>query len=265
LAAFHRHGYTVSGAGQNVFWFTYRSQDVTLPEGGRALAEYVRSTVLPATYAARVNVVGYSFGGLLARWNVEYDVDGWATLVNRVVLVGVPNEGTVLAYLAARAPSAVPFASLGRRPAAPAFLPTFPFWRPDPSQPWTVPADVDNAVLADLNVRPIPQDVRVYVFYGSHDPERAAGPQTSAGITGTLPEARLSYADGDGVVLAASAQGLPIRGNAGVPALTERAVVRVDLGGVYHSGLLDAAANKVAKVLLDRFLDHVDEAPTSGN
>src|SRR5579864_8775314 len=114
MTAFRRHGYADRGAGQNVFWFTYKSTEITLPEGGRALAAYVRRTVLPASYAARINVVGYSLGGLMARWNVAYDVDGWGALVDRLALVGVPNEGTVLAYLVDHAPSALPYSSLAR-------------------------------------------------------------------------------------------------------------------------------------------------------
>jgi len=216
--------------------------------------------VLPATHAARVNVVGYSLGGLLARWNVAYDVDGWATLVDRLMLVGVPNEGTVLAYVVAHAPSILPYAGLGRRPAASAFLPTFPFWRADSTQPWTVPADAGNELLADLNARPLPPDIRLYLFYGSHDPRKAGGPQTSAGITGSLPGATLSYGEGDGVVLAASALGLPIGGNEGVTVLTEHAAARVDLGAVYHTGLLEAGATKIIAALLDRFFERVDEA-----
>jgi hypothetical protein len=265
LAAFHRRGYTVAGPGQNVFWFTYPSQQVSLPEAASALAAYVRGVVLPATYAARVNVVGYSLGGLMARWNVAYDVDGWGTLVNRLALVGVPNEGAVIAYVAAHAPSVLPFAALGRRPATMAFLPTFPFWRSDPNRPWTVPPDVDNGVLTELNAQSIPPDIQIYLFYGSNDPRHTGGPQTSEGVTGSLAEGRLSYGQGDGVVLAASAQGLPIRGTAGVPELADRAVARVDLGAVYHSGLLEAGASKIAAALLDRFVDRVDEATVPGN
>jgi hypothetical protein len=265
LEAFHRRGYTVSGPGQNVFWFTYPSQQVTLPEGAAALAAYVRGVVLPATYAGRINVVGYSLGGLMARWNVAYDVDGWGSFINRLALVGVPNEGTVMAYLAAHAPSVLPFAGLGRRPATPAFLPTFAFWRADAAEAWTIPPDINNELLEGLNAQPIPDDIRVYVFYGSNDPRHSGGPQTSAGITGVLPGADLTFGDGDGVVLAASAEGLPIRGGTGVPALMRPAVVRVDLGAVYHGGLLDAAADKIARALLDRFVDRVDKAAAPGN
>ncbi|HKX16777.1 MAG TPA: hypothetical protein VJT33_02045 [bacterium] len=259
LAAFRRRGYTVGGPGRNVFWFTYASRDLALPDAARALAVYVRRDVLPETYAAKVNVVGYSLGGLMARWNVAYDVDGWSTLVSRLALVGVPNEGTVLAYLANHAPSGLPFAGLGRTSAAPAFMPTFPFWRPAPAVPWSVPRDAENVLLADLNERPIPAGIRVSVFYGSHDPRGTAGPQTSAGITGLLPEAELAYAPGDGLVLAASAQGLPIRGGDGVPALLDRPVLRVDLGSVYHTRLLEVGAGRIADTLLDRFESHLGE------
>ena len=259
FAAFRRRGYIDGGPGRNVFWFGYASRDLTLPEAARALAAYVRREVLPSTYAAKVNVVGYSLGGLMARWNVAYDVDGWSTLVSRLALVGVPNEGIVAAYLANHAPSGLPFAGLGRTSAAPAFMPTFPFWRAAAAQPWAVPRDAENALLEDLNARPIPPGIRISVFYGSHDPRGTGGPQTSAGITGLLPEAELAYEPGDGMVLAASAQGLPIQGGGGVPALIERPVLRVDLGPVYHTRLLEAGAGRIADVLLDRFVSRVDE------
>ena len=261
LAVFRRHGYADAGEAQNLFWFAYPSRQVTLPEGARGLAAYVRRVVLPATYAARVNIVGYSLGGLMARWNVAYDVDGWGALVTRLVLVGVPNEGAVMTYLGSHAPSVLPFSGLGRTSAARAFMPTFPFWRATPAQPWGTPPDAENAVLAGLNARTMPPDIRVYLFYGSHDPGDPAGPQTSAGITGVLPGAALSYGAGDGVVLAASAQGLPIRGGKGVPGLADRPVLRVDLGAVYHTRLLDAGADRIAGALLDRFFNRVDEVP----
>jgi hypothetical protein len=122
-----------------------------------------------------------------------------------------------------------------------------------------MPPDAENPLLDELNARPIPPDIRVYLFYGSHDPRDSAGPQTSVGITGLLPDAALAFGAGDGMVLAASAQGLPILGGKGVPALADRAVLRVNLGPVYHTRLLEVAAGRVAGALLDRFDSRMGE------
>lgn len=259
LGALRRRGYTDGRPAPTMFWFNYPSRQIGLEEGARALATYVRQVVLPATHAAKINVVGYSLGGLMPRWNVAYNADGWTGLVNRLVLVGVPNEGAVLAYVGAHAPSFLPFSGLGKTPLAHSMLPAFPFWREKPTQAWTTPPEGDNTMLAQLNARPIPPGVRVYFFYGSHDPRNTAGPKTAAGLTGRLPGAVFAFGPGDGIVLASSAQGLPINGGPGVPGLADRAVLRVDLGSVYHTSLLKAGANRIADALLDRFLNTVDE------
>jgi len=258
LTVFRRHGYLEAGTAQTLFWLTYHSQVVTLEQGAQALDAYVRQVVLPASYAKKINVIGYSFGGLMARWNLAY-VDGWGTLVNRLVLIGVPNEGSTMAYVWRHAPSFLPFSGLGRTPAIRTLTPTFPFWRSRAGDQWTAAPDGRDGVLDRLNAQPIPRGVRVYVFYGSHDPRDSAGPRTAVGVTGELPAATLSFAPGDGVVLADSAQGLPINGGAGVPALAERTVLRVNLGSVYHTGLLQAGADRMADALTDRYFNSVDE------
>jgi len=80
-----------------------------------------------------------------------------------------------------------------------------------------------------------------------------------AGITET-PSSTESAA-GDGIVLAASAQGLPIHGGSGVASFTGPDVVRVSLGSVGHTQLLAAGADRITTVLLDRFINTVDEMP----
>ena len=260
LRVFMHHGYRIAGAAPTLFWFTYPSREVGLEGGAQTLAAYVRRVVLPATYAARINVVGFSLGGLMARWNVAHDVDGWGTLVNRLVLVGVPNEGSVMAYLGEQAPFFVPFSGFGRTRTARTLTPTFPYWRTSAAEAWQTPPGAENSPLAQLNALPLPRDIRVYIFYGSHDPSDSAGPETTAGITGALPGSALSFAAGDGIVLAESAQGLPIHGGGGVPGLADRTVLRVDLGAVYHTHLLAAGADRIAEALRDRFLSTVDEA-----
>ena len=260
IASFVHRGYDIDNAAPTLFWFTYPSRDASLDDAARALAAYVRRAVLPRTYAARINVVGFSLGGLMARWNVAHDVDGWGTLVNRLVLVGVPNEGSVMAYVGEHAPFFVPFSGFGRTVTAAMLTPTFPFWRAAPGEGWRTPPDAQNTILTQLNALPLPAGIRVYIFYGSHAAEDSAGPLTASGITGALPGTDLSFAAGDGVVLSASAQGLPIHGNEGVPALAERTILRVDLGAVYHTRLLDAGAGRIADALFDRFASTVDEA-----
>src|SRR5690242_6732935 len=106
----------------------------------------------------------------MARWNVQFDVDGWGTLVNRLILVGVPNEGSVLAYAYRNTPTFLPYAYLARSPAVNEMTPTFPFWRAAPTQPWDMPPDGGNPKLAALNARPMPEGIRVWVFYGSGQP-----------------------------------------------------------------------------------------------
>lgn len=263
LEIFIRHGYRLGGTSPTLFWFTYPSHQVALDDAAHSLAAYVRQVVLPATYAARINVVGFSLGGLMARWNIAHDIDGWGALVNRLVLVGVPNEGSVMAYLGVHAPFFVPFSGFGRTQTAHLLTPTFPFWRATPDEEWRTPPDGENSFLAQLNALPLPGGVRVYIFFGSHDPTDSAGPMTAAGITGALPGSGLAFAAGDGIVLAASAQGQPVNGSGGVPVLTERTVLYVDLGAVYHTHLLDAGADRIAEALLDRFLSTVDEAESA--
>jgi len=233
-----------------VFWFDYPSHSVTLEKGAHRLAEYIRHVVLAQTYAAKINVVGYSFGGLMARWNVQFDVDGWGTLVNRLILIGVPNEGSVLAYAYRNTPTFLPYAYLAHTPAVNEMTPTFPFWRAAPTQPWDMPPDGGNPMLAQLNARPIPEGIRVWVFYGSGQPGDA---NTMAGVTAS-PQSGDRDA-GDGIVLAASAQGLPIHGGSGVAALLASDVVHVDLGCVEHRVMLAAASDRLVTALLDRFLE----------
>jgi hypothetical protein len=238
ISVLEQRGYCTTGPGQTVFWFTYPSRRLSLDDGAKALSAYVRRTVLPSTYAARINVVGYSESGLLARWNLVFDPD-WAHLVNKFVMLGVPNEGTAATYIYGWYPAAAVFAA---SPGARDMFPTYPFWRPADGMPWTVPADGRNETLARLNARPLPDGVRVYALYGS-------GARTWAGLTGTLPDATFSYGPGDGIVLMASVLGLPINGGRGVPGLADR-LISVDLGDLHHTSLLDTAISRIADVLL---------------
>ena len=113
-----------------------------------------------------------------------------------------------------------------------------------------MPPEGANPTLAELNARSIPHGIRVWVFYGSRPGDAH---NTLAGITESAnsPE----FAAGDGVVLADSAQGLPIHGGSGVAALLAPNVTRVDLGPVGHTDLLAAATDRLVSVLLNRILE----------
>jgi pimeloyl-ACP methyl ester carboxylesterase len=237
VSALEQRGYHVTGASPTVFWFAY-SRRFPLENGAKALAAYVRRTVLTKTYAARINVVGYSEGGLIARWALAFDPD-WAHLVNQFVMIGVPNEGAAASYVYGWYPALVRIAAT---PSARDMFPTYLFWRPNQDAPWTVPPGARNAALARLNTQPLPEDVRIYALYGS------ATRTTWAGVTGTLPGVTYSYGPGDGLVLVASVLGEPIYGSGGVPGLADR-LIKVDLGDVRHLSLFRVAMPKVAELL----------------
>jgi hypothetical protein len=249
LSALARRGYRSSVAAPTLFWFTYPSRRLTLEQGAEALAAYVRQTVLPSVYAARINVIGYSEGGLLARWNLAFDPD-WARLVHRFVMVGVPNEGTVAPLLSRWYPV---LSAIATTPGARGMLPTYPFWRPTPRAGWSVPAGAYNASLTRLNTHALPGGVRAYAFYGTSP---RAG--TWEGFTGTPPDAEFTYGDGDGIVLTASVLGLPINGGPGLPWLADR-LTAYPLPGVRHTALLGAAIPSIAAILA------ADESATAGS
>ena len=90
------------------------------------------------------------------------------------------------------------------------------------------------------------------------DLEDAGGTLTLLGVTGESGGAVFTYGPGDGVVLVASALGLPIQGGDGVAAFAGHESQRVDLGPVAHVSVLAAGAEKILAVLLDRILDRVE-------
>ena len=253
ISILQQRGYRSTGASPSLFWFTYTSRRLDLEAASHALAAYVRSEVLPKTYAARINVVGYSLGGLLVRWNIAFE-PGWDRLVSRFVMVGVPNEGVVMPYVYGWYTVT---SSLARTPAARNLLPTFPFWRSAHDAPWCLPPDVRNRQMDTLNAHPLPDTIRAYAMYGNR-PLDSDGRGTWAGITGELPRAAFSYGPGDGIVLTASVLGLPINGGVGLPGFADRLVMKVDLGTVGHLSLLESAMPRIADVL-------ADETSASGN
>ncbi|HYM70460.1 MAG TPA: hypothetical protein VEZ44_12750 [bacterium] len=262
LAEMEKAGYIGSGPVQTVFWASYRSGSLALQAEAAEVADYVHRVVRPIVYASRINVIGYSVGGLAARWNIAENADGWARLVNRLVLVGAPNEGMALAYIGDRSLAGFPFTAWAHGPLVRDLYPTFPYWRAKAGEPWTTPPGGAGTTLTQLRSRDIPESVRVYVLYGNNPRVDGSGFDTVEGITGALPTSTLSFGAGDGLVLAASAQGLPIHGDAGDPVLRRRVVCQVDVGPVYHTRLLRVAMPWIVRALRDHW-DEGTPAPSA--
>jgi len=252
LQAMVAGGYVGTGAAPSVYWVSYPTGTMSLPTQAAAFAKRLRDLAGPLLHATRINVVGYSTGGLVARWLIAQNVDGWASTVDRLVLIATPNEGMPSAYVAHQSLRALPIFSWIHSDFVLDLYPTFPYWRADASQPWAIPPDGGAATLAALNARPLPASVRVYLLYGNSRPD-GGGFATVEGLTGHLPGASLTYGPGDGFVLTASAEGLPIHGNGGVPTLRDRVVCQIDVGAVYHTHVLEAALPWVIRVLRDRW------------
>ena len=250
IGLLEQRGYHATAGPPDLFWFSYRSRALGLKDAARTLAAYVRDVVLQKTYATRINVVGFSLGGLLVRWNLAFE-PGWDHLVNRFVMVGVPNQGAVAPYVYAW----YAIGSLARTAAAHDLLPTFPFWQATRYSSWRFPPDGHNETLAELNSHPLPEGIRVYAFYGNQAQLDPHDRGTWAGVIGDLRDvqhAEFSSGPGDGLVLSASALGLPINGGAGIPGFPERLVMKTDLGAVSHLSLMQVAGTKIADALTDR-------------
>ena len=57
------------------------------------------NAALNRTYADKVNLLGHSMGGLIARYYAGHTLN--QSKVNKVIMVGSPNKGTTLFYIEA--------------------------------------------------------------------------------------------------------------------------------------------------------------------
>ncbi|MCD6412452.1 hypothetical protein J7K91_02135 [bacterium] len=96
-------GYDIEeGRYKTLWWFSYDSIKGT-PQGvAQKLDELITQQIIDPekgmTYAAKVNLIGHSLGGLVARY---YTASwGGAEKVHRVIMIGAPNNGSSKFYLA---------------------------------------------------------------------------------------------------------------------------------------------------------------------
>jgi pimeloyl-ACP methyl ester carboxylesterase len=88
--------YTTAGDHPTLVVHEYPSLTASLATLGKGLERRVRST-LKGTVFGKVDLVGYSYGGLVAR---SYMAQGGGPTVRRCAFLGTPNKGTPVAYLA---------------------------------------------------------------------------------------------------------------------------------------------------------------------
>jgi hypothetical protein len=88
--------YTTAGDHPTLVVHEYPSLTASLATLGKGLERRVRST-LKGTVFGKVDLVGYSYGGLVAR---SYMAQGGGPTVRRCAFLGTPNKGTPVAYIA---------------------------------------------------------------------------------------------------------------------------------------------------------------------
>jgi pimeloyl-ACP methyl ester carboxylesterase len=88
--------YTTAGDHPTLVVHEYPSLTASLATLGKGLGRRVHST-LRGTVFGKVDLVGYSYGGLVAR---SYFAQGGGTTVRRCAFLGTPNKGTPVAYIA---------------------------------------------------------------------------------------------------------------------------------------------------------------------
>ena len=94
-------GYTTDESPYQTIWRRNWQESWTPRQVGDWLHRLI-SDVRSATYAARVNIVGHSMGGLIGRYYAS-DADGWhpdaSTRVHKLIMIGTPNRGVTKFYI----------------------------------------------------------------------------------------------------------------------------------------------------------------------
>jgi pimeloyl-ACP methyl ester carboxylesterase len=88
--------YTTTGAGPTLIVKEYPSQTKSLAVLGKSLVPVVKKA-LKGTLFSKVDVIGYSYGGIVAR---SYMSQGGGPFVRKCVFLATPNEGCPIAYAA---------------------------------------------------------------------------------------------------------------------------------------------------------------------
>lgn len=206
----------------------YNRNTSTFSEGAAALASLV-AQVRASTYADRVNIVGHSKGGLIARAYAA----GNGTQISRLLMCQTPNVGSL-------------DASLFALPLYNDLEAIWNWYRKDTNHPFMNPDS--NTELQALNQQLLPGGVTYYILYS----QSFSSVLTATGIAGHIS---LAYTNGDDTVPWFSALGRLVDPNIPndpgilIPAF-DQPITITELPNEHHAGFLNDQAADCALVQL---------------
>jgi hypothetical protein len=244
--------------------FDYKSMQKSVTAVASDLDTFIRQQVLKQTYAAKVNIVAHSLGGIISRAAITFN--GTGAVVNELILVGSPSEGATLAPLALNFWSTFrlvtlsaaivypPFADaaacilVGTQDTARELQPTYPWWAANKADvangPLGIPAGSVAPVLGFLNSLGLDPGVKYYglVAGGILTPTKLWGrnslwPGELAAGKPPLSD-NTAYEPGDGIVPLRSQEALETPWTRG--SLAGQLNVYDNVGPVFHTDYFKA-------------------------
>jgi pimeloyl-ACP methyl ester carboxylesterase len=94
-----------------VLAFDYENLNTTIDQNARLLKERLEAVGLQAGHGKTVHIIAHSMGGLVSRWFIERE--GGNQIVNHLIMLGTPNNGSPWPQVQAGVTAAVTFALNG--------------------------------------------------------------------------------------------------------------------------------------------------------
>lgn len=94
-----------------VLTFDYENLNTTIDQNARLLKERLEAVGLQAGHGKTVHIIAHSMGGLVSRWFIERE--GGNQMVNHLIMLGTPNNGSPWPQVQAGITAAVSFALNG--------------------------------------------------------------------------------------------------------------------------------------------------------